>query len=115
MGLGVLKSVRLGGLMKNEIRGVDCNRCKTQEREPCNAENFCYACRRTLGGSDIKFVMPSRVLGARELPLQKRLMCTQCYQRYATRTSSRARAFVRMGARRLGAMRNGFLVKSAQF
>ena len=52
--------------MKNEIQGVDCNRCKTQEREPRTADNFCYACRRTLAGSDIKFVMPSRVLGARE-------------------------------------------------
>jgi hypothetical protein len=102
--------------MRNEIRGVDCNRCKTQEREQRTAENLCYACKKTLAGSDIKFVMPSRVLGAMELPLQKRLMCTQCYQRYATRTRSSAKAFVRMNARRLsGAVRNSFLIKSVQF
>ena len=101
--------------MRHETQGVDCNRCKTQEREPRTAENLCYACTRALTGSDIKFVMPSRVLGARELPLQKRLMCTQCYQRHATRNRNVARAFVRMSARRLSAVRNSFLIKSVQF
>lgn len=107
--------MRLGGLMKNGMERVECNRCETQERERGMAENFCYACRRGLSSSDVKFVMPSRLQGARDLPMPKRLMCTGCYKRYATRSRSVARSFVRMSARRLGAVRNSLLIKSVQF
>ena len=99
--------------MKNETEGVDCNRCETQERERRMAENVCYACRRPLASGDIKFVMPSRVLGARDLPLPKRLMCTNCYKRFAARSRKSTGFFARMAARRL-AVRNSLLVNSVQ-
>ena len=90
-----------------------CARCAEELGKRYLLENVCSGCNRAIGGRDAKFVMPSSTFGVMRMPISKRLLCTDCYKRLATRNTSRARSPVSV-ARRMGMVRSK-LVESMQF
>jgi hypothetical protein len=59
-----------------------CIKCAEEvDREYLEAYT-CSMCKRLIGKSEIKFVLPSSAFGGTELPLHKRLLCTSCYNKY---------------------------------
>lgn len=62
-----------------------CTRCAEHLDKKYLIENTCSVCARSFSKSDVKFVMPSIVYSTSPLPLAKRLVCTNCYRRFATK------------------------------
>jgi len=91
-----------------------CVRCSDELGKQHLSENVCSGCNRSIGNRDVKFVMPSSMFGAIPTPISKRLLCTDCYKRFATRSVSRVR-LPASSARRSSLMHNKLLIESVQF
>ena len=66
--------------------GYQCAACASGFDSGHRKSNLCFACSRVMTSSDTKFVMPSSMFGAKMLPMPKRLMCAECYKRFAVRS-----------------------------
>ncbi len=74
-----------------------CIRCAEYLDKKYLIENTCSVCARTFIKGEVKFVMPSRIYSASPLPLAKRLICTNCYRRFATRNRTRMPGIMQSG------------------
>ena len=92
-----------------------CASCAEELGKHHLAENVCFSCNKAMRSSDVKFVLPSKVLASRPLPMRERLMCGGCYRRFAVRSKSRVRNLAAARARAgLRAISGRFLTKSLQ-
>ncbi len=67
-----------------------CIKCAEHLDKKYLIENTCSFCAKTFIKGEVKFVAPSKVYSASPLPLEKRLVCVNCYRRFATRSRIRA-------------------------
>lgn len=90
--------------LQNKRADVDgsyyCTRCAEELGKRYLTENVCFGCNRTMRSSDVKFVMPSSMLGTTALPTPKRLLCMDCYRRLATRSGNRVKSSANSVSRR---------------
>jgi protein-arginine kinase activator protein McsA len=84
-----------------------CIKCAEYLDKKYLIENTCSVCARTFSRGEIKFVMPSKIYSMSPLPLAKRLVCVNCYKRFAIKNKMRVASIwrLRLGFRR-GVVRN---------
>ena len=66
-----------------------CIKCAEYLDKKYLIENTCSVCARTFSKGEVKFVMPSRIYSTSPLPLAKRLVCVNCYKRFASKIRTR--------------------------
>ena len=88
--------------------GADyCIKCAEYLDKKYLIENTCSVCARTFSRGEVKFVMPSSVYNASQLPLSKRLICVSCYKHFATKNRTRTAGILQLHHRfRHGAIRS---------
>lgn len=91
--------------------GYHCAVCVEELDRGRTKNNLCFACSRVMTNADVKFVMPSRMLGARLLPMHRRLMCAECYKRFATRSRGHTSSPTSAVSRRLS-VAHSLLIRS---
>jgi hypothetical protein len=101
--------------MRGSIAGVSggyyCAACAEVLDAGRTKSNLCFACSRVMASSEVKFVMPSRILGAKSLPTPRRLMCAECYKRFTVRSRKQASSAASVVSRRFS-MAHSLLVRS---
>ncbi|MGC8669949.1 MAG: hypothetical protein ACP5TL_02230 [Candidatus Micrarchaeia archaeon] len=59
-----------------------CIKCAEEVDRQYLEDYTCSVCKRLIGKSEIKFVLPSSAYNSTDMPMHKRLLCVSCYQRY---------------------------------
>ena len=83
---------------------IYCVKCAETADRHYLIKNTCSVCSVLLSKDDLKIVMPSKLYSAEPLPLGKRLVCANCYKRFARR--SRMKRIVNMKYLRENIKRN---------
>jgi ribosomal protein L37E len=66
-----------------------CIKCAEEVDRDYLQAYACSMCKRLIGKQEIKFVLPSSAYGSANMPMEKRLLCTTCYNRYSKRLPSK--------------------------
>ena len=66
-----------------------CAKCAEEVNREYLAKSTCAICGRTMSKDEVKFVLPSKSFGAKEVRLYSRLACVQCYSTFASKAENR--------------------------